>query len=227
MRKHCSVDEFSGGTCAHLLSSQRLTTTMHSKSVGSDRGALQRRAVCSRTRLIVWKHNALQSDWDIVKRGWYAHVLGEAEHTFTDPVDAVTSLRVSGKIYGTRTSCSVVPSRRKTSTCRLCVDNLFLPLHCAASQSLLVSASTGPASGFNIFWPTYLRVDYRVLSPRQRHPSSDVRCCSRKPTHSATSLLAAACGSRLDRQPCLTRSPGAVRRATTRTPCRTSGWRLS
>ena len=35
-----------------------------------------------------------QSDWDIVKRGWYAHVLGEAEHTFKDPVEAVTTLRV-------------------------------------------------------------------------------------------------------------------------------------
>ena len=27
-------------------------------------------------------------------RGWHAHVLGEAPHTFTDPVEAVKTLRV-------------------------------------------------------------------------------------------------------------------------------------
>ncbi len=35
-----------------------------------------------------------QADWNIVKRGWYAHVLGEAPHTFTDTLDAVKTLRV-------------------------------------------------------------------------------------------------------------------------------------
>jgi hypothetical protein len=35
-----------------------------------------------------------QADWDIVKRGWQAHVLGKAPHTFTDPVQAVKTLRV-------------------------------------------------------------------------------------------------------------------------------------
>ena len=29
-----------------------------------------------------------------MERGWHAHVLGEAPHTFTDPVEAVKTLRV-------------------------------------------------------------------------------------------------------------------------------------
>jgi 2,3-bisphosphoglycerate-independent phosphoglycerate mutase len=36
-----------------------------------------------------------ESDWDIVERGWKAHVLGEAEHTFKDALEAVTTLRGS------------------------------------------------------------------------------------------------------------------------------------
>ena len=36
----------------------------------------------------------MQADWNIVKKGWYAHVLGEAPHTFTDALDAVKTLRV-------------------------------------------------------------------------------------------------------------------------------------
>ncbi len=35
-----------------------------------------------------------QSDWGIVEKGWKAHVLGEAEHTFKDALEAVTTLRV-------------------------------------------------------------------------------------------------------------------------------------
>lgn len=38
---------------------------------------------------------ATQADWDIVKKGWDAHVLGEAPNKFTDPVEAVSTLRVS------------------------------------------------------------------------------------------------------------------------------------
>ena len=37
-----------------------------------------------------------QADWNIVKRGWDAHVLGKAPHTFTDAVTAVKTLRVGG-----------------------------------------------------------------------------------------------------------------------------------
>lgn len=37
----------------------------------------------------------LQADWNIVKKGWDAHVLGEAPNKFTDPVEAVTTLRVN------------------------------------------------------------------------------------------------------------------------------------
>lgn len=36
-----------------------------------------------------------QADWNIVKRGWDAHVLGKAPFKFTDPVEAIKSLRVS------------------------------------------------------------------------------------------------------------------------------------
>ena len=36
-----------------------------------------------------------QADWDIVKRGWQAHVLGKAPHYFKDPVEVVKTLRVS------------------------------------------------------------------------------------------------------------------------------------
>jgi hypothetical protein len=35
-----------------------------------------------------------QADWNIVKRGWDAHVLGKAPYKFTDPVEAIKSLRV-------------------------------------------------------------------------------------------------------------------------------------
>ena len=37
---------------------------------------------------------SMQADWRIVERGWQAHVLGEADHTFTDALTAVTTLRV-------------------------------------------------------------------------------------------------------------------------------------
>lgn len=36
----------------------------------------------------------LQSDWEIVERGWKAHVLGEAEHTFKDALEGVKTLKV-------------------------------------------------------------------------------------------------------------------------------------
>ena len=36
----------------------------------------------------------LQSDWNIVQRGWEAHVLGKAPHQFTDALTAVKTLRV-------------------------------------------------------------------------------------------------------------------------------------
>lgn len=36
----------------------------------------------------------VQADWNIVKKGWDAHVLGEAPHKFKDPVEAVKTLRV-------------------------------------------------------------------------------------------------------------------------------------
>jgi hypothetical protein len=35
----------------------------------------------------------LQSDWNVVKRGWEAHVLGEAPNRFRDPVEALRTLK--------------------------------------------------------------------------------------------------------------------------------------
>lgn len=37
-----------------------------------------------------------ESDWDIVQRGWKAHVLGEAGHSYTDPIEAIKDLKGSG-----------------------------------------------------------------------------------------------------------------------------------
>lgn len=34
-----------------------------------------------------------EADWNIVKKGWYAHVLGEAPHKFTDALTAIKTLR--------------------------------------------------------------------------------------------------------------------------------------
>lgn len=36
----------------------------------------------------------VQSDWNVVKRGYYAHVLGEADNKFTDPMEALKALKV-------------------------------------------------------------------------------------------------------------------------------------
>lgn len=37
-----------------------------------------------------------ESDWQIVKRGWEAHVLGEASNRFVDPVEGVRTLQAKG-----------------------------------------------------------------------------------------------------------------------------------
>lgn len=44
----------------------------------------------------------LQSDWRVVQRGYYAHVLGEAPHTFEDPVEAVRALKKDNSVSGGR-----------------------------------------------------------------------------------------------------------------------------
>lgn len=36
----------------------------------------------------------MQSDWNVVKRGYYAHVLGEADNHYKDPVEALKELKV-------------------------------------------------------------------------------------------------------------------------------------
>ena len=39
-----------------------------------------------------------QSDWNVVKRGYYAHVLGEADNHFKDPVEALKVLKVRKRL---------------------------------------------------------------------------------------------------------------------------------
>lgn len=39
----------------------------------------------------------MQNDWDVVKRGWYAQVLGEAPYKFRSAVEAVKKLREEPK----------------------------------------------------------------------------------------------------------------------------------
>lgn len=42
----------------------------------------------------------VQSDWRVVQRGYYAHVLGEAPHYFQDPVEAVRTLKKGNAVSG-------------------------------------------------------------------------------------------------------------------------------
>lgn len=61
----------------------------------------------------------LQADWNIVKRGWDAHVLGKAPFKFTDPVEAIKSLRVrEGCVYGllARRVSAVWPQEHATTS---------------------------------------------------------------------------------------------------------------
>lgn len=44
--------------------------------------------------------DADEADWNIVKRGWEAHVLGEASHTFKDAATAIKTLRVGRRLLG-------------------------------------------------------------------------------------------------------------------------------
>jgi 2,3-bisphosphoglycerate-independent phosphoglycerate mutase len=41
-----------------------------------------------------------ESDWRVVQRGYYAHVLGEAPHYFKDPVEAVRTLKKGNSVSG-------------------------------------------------------------------------------------------------------------------------------
>jgi hypothetical protein len=47
-----------------------------------------------------------QADWRIVERGWHAHVLGEAPHTFTSAVEGVKTLRVSAPVFASSSACA-------------------------------------------------------------------------------------------------------------------------
>jgi hypothetical protein len=61
-----------------------------------DRYAIQAILICT----ALWPflrftlYVCMQSDWDIVQRGWKAHVLGEAGHSYTDPIEAIKDLKV-------------------------------------------------------------------------------------------------------------------------------------
>ena len=58
---------------------------------------------------------AAQADWKIVERGWAAHVLGEAPHSFPSALEAVKKLRV-------RAGCSAFVPRHE-------MGMRSLPLH--------------------------------------------------------------------------------------------------
>ena len=44
--------------------------------------------------VLIGRYTSVQSDWNVVKRGYYAHVLGEADNKFADPVEALKTLKV-------------------------------------------------------------------------------------------------------------------------------------
>ncbi|KAK9915700.1 hypothetical protein WJX75_002829 [Coccomyxa subellipsoidea] len=50
-----------------------------------------------------------ESDWNVVKRGWEAHVLGEAPNKFKDPVDAIKTLKKPKEAGGKPVSDQWIP----------------------------------------------------------------------------------------------------------------------
>jgi len=50
-----------------------------------------------------------EADWEMVERGWRAHVLGKAPHTFTDAVEAVRTLRGAEDAPGGLTTDQYLP----------------------------------------------------------------------------------------------------------------------
>jgi len=80
-----------------------------------------------------------EADWNIVKKGWEAHVLGEAPHYFKDALTAVKTLRVSccpcKLVYG-RPSAANLRSLRS----RCCGG--YWSFWCAAVRQLILCVST-------------------------------------------------------------------------------------
>jgi len=188
-----------------------------------------------------------------VKRGWYAHVLGEAEHTFTDPVEAVETLRVSRAVLRCAVLCCAVLCCAVLCCAVLCCAVLC----CAVRHGLLGQQARGlfPRSMLSFMYVSILiflfmsmlivmmipdtcmvatsalatwhfpthraRCLGHLKQPvSKRAPAAsqaDARCCS---------AAASTYGIRLvgSHAPLLTLTS---RRETTRTRCRTSGWRLS
>ena len=75
-----------------------------------------------------------QSDWNVVKRGYYAHVLGEADNRFKDPVEALKVLKVHMQLPQLLHGL-VLPACIRNATC--CMP--FLPtshLHCHVQHLL-------------------------------------------------------------------------------------------
>ena len=44
----------------------------------------------------------MQSDWKIVKRGYDAHILGEADEKFKDPIEGLKKLKVGNNSFLTK-----------------------------------------------------------------------------------------------------------------------------
>ncbi len=55
-------------------------------------------------------HPLAQSDWSVVQRGYYAHVLGEAPNTFKDPVEAVRTLKQGNEVSGGMSDALLQPA---------------------------------------------------------------------------------------------------------------------
>jgi 2,3-bisphosphoglycerate-independent phosphoglycerate mutase len=55
-------------------------------------GAVDARIASGGGRMVV-SMDRYEADWEMVERGWHAHVLGKAPHYFEDAVDAVRTLR--------------------------------------------------------------------------------------------------------------------------------------
>ena len=57
----------------------------------------------------------MQNDWDVVKRGWDAQVLGEAPYKFKNAVEAVKTLRAETKANDTPVETPIEKGKGKAA----------------------------------------------------------------------------------------------------------------
>ena len=100
--------------------------------------------VCASARADAWEPK--QADWSIVERGWHAHVLGEAPHTFTDPVEAVKTLRVR-HLHGSPSASwdpGLLWTRLRCAVSGLCAQTYEFWLSVAASACVCAASQAIP-----------------------------------------------------------------------------------